>query len=374
MDKSDNPLPQGTYIELIRSLFATRLTTLIMVISFVGTGLVVNAQTPDHALDLLMASGAGAAIWRFLVLVTYGKESQDAALTYARARRLEWIFAVPYLLFAVIFGAFSARAFMVAAPDAHVLITGLLFGYGAGVAAGISYRLWISVTAIVVAVVPTALVALMSADSTYWAAAGLLAVFLGGGIHSMIQRYHYAAAGINMSQLFERLARSDALTGLANRLALSEKFAAVASTTALTAVHCLDLDRFKSVNDQLGHPTGDMLLQAVAHRLNGLLRGSDFAARTGGDEFVVVQSAMSNPGEVELLAARLRRSLGEPFRLDGRTVQIGASVGYVLSSQQGHDLERLIACADSALLDAKASGGGVRAYMEPLPVDLRRAG
>jgi diguanylate cyclase (GGDEF)-like protein len=374
MIKYPVPLPQGTYIELIRRLFSTRLTTLIMGLAFVGTGLMVETQEPDKALDILIAAGGVMTAWRFSVLVICRRESQDERLGFARARQLERIFAVPYLLFAAIFGAFSARAFEVATPDARILIIGLLFGYGAGVAAGISYRLWISVTAVLLAVLPTVLVALSAGNSTYWGVAGLLTLFLAGGVHSMISRYHYAAAGINMSQLFEKIARSDELTGLANRLALSENFAAIAATETLTAVHCLDLDRFKPVNDRFGHPTGDMLLKTVAQRLCGLLRQGDFAARTGGDEFVVIQSRLTHPDEAHLLAERLRRSLGEPFSLGGRSIRIGASVGYVLSSQEGYDLERLIACADTALLEAKASKDGVCAFQQPVVLEFRRAG
>lgn len=374
MRKIREPLSESTYIELIRSLFSTRFTTLIMAVSFVATGLVVDAQTHDRALGVLVAVGAIAAAWRLLVLVAYRRQSQHEALSFARAKVLERIFATPYLLFALIYGSFSARAFVVTTPDAHVLIVGLLFGYAAGVAAGISYRLWISVTAISVAVVPTILVALSTENSIYLVAAGLLAVFLGGGIHSMICRYRYAANGINMNQLFERLARSDALTGLANRLALSENFAEITAKRALTAVHCLDLDRFKPINDRYGHPTGDLLLQAVAKRLSGLLREGDFAARTGGDEFVVIQSGMMHGDEAALLADRILRSLSEPYRLGERSIQVGVSVGYTLSSEQGYDLDRLIACADTALLEAKAAGGGISAFYEPVLLNFRRAG
>jgi diguanylate cyclase (GGDEF)-like protein len=263
---------------------------------------------------------------------------------------------------------------MVATPEAHVLIVGLLVGYAAGVAAGISYRPWISIAAVLVAVLPTILVAFSLDNPTYWAVATLLTIFLGGGVHSMTARYRYAADGINMRQMFGRLARCDALTGLPNRLALSEKFAAVAARKTLTTVHCLDLDRFKPVNDRYGHPTGDALLKAVSQRLSGLLRQDDFAARIGGDEFVVIQSGLSDAGEAELLAERIRLSLGAPYKLDGRSIQVGVSVGYAPSSEQGYDLERLIACADTALLEAKAAGGGIAAYREPVVLKFRLAG
>jgi diguanylate cyclase (GGDEF)-like protein len=374
MDRILEPLPEGTYIELVKSLFSTRFTTLIMAVSFVGTGLIVDAQTHDKPLDVLLVAGAIAAVWRFSVLMAYRRQSQDKALSFARAKQLERIFAIPYLLFALIFGAFCARAFVVATPEARVLIVGLLVGYAAGVAAGISYRLRISITAILVAVVPTTLVALASGKPTYWAVAALLTIFLGGGIHSMAARYRYAADGINMRRLFERLARRDPLTGMANRLALNENFCAIAAKKTLTAVHCLDLDRFKPINDRYGHPTGDLLLQAVAQRLSGLLRQADFAARTGGDEFVVIQSGLSDPSEAELLAERIRLSLSAPYRLDGRSIQVGVSIGYTLSSEQGHDLERLIACADTALLEVKAAGGGISAFHEPVVLKFRLAG
>ena len=342
--------------------------------SFIATGLIVIDQTQDLLIDILVIAGAVAVIWRISILIAYQRQSRNETLSFARARQLEHIFAVPYLLFASIFGGFSARAFVIALPDTHVLTTGLLFGYAAGVAAGTSYRLWISLTAMLLAVLPTVFVALSTPNPIYWAVAGLLVTFLVGGIHSMIGRYRYAAAGIKMSQLFERLARSDALTGLGNRLSLSEKFAAIAAKRTLTAVHCLDLDRFKPVNDRYGHPTGDLLLQAVAQRLAGLLRQGDFVARTGGDEFVVVQSGLSDLDEAGKLAERIRAALGEPFSLEGRSIQIGSSVGYAVSSDQGHDLDRLVACADTALLEAKAFGGGVAAFHQRAVLDFRAAG
>lgn len=374
MQKIHGSLPENTYIELVKSLFATRSNTLIMACCFVATGLVVDLQTHDRLLDLLIAAGTIAAIWRYLVLLLYRRQALGGNLLIVRAKELERIFAVPYLLFAGIFGTFCARAFMVATPEAITLIVALLVGYSAGVAAGISYRLWIGLTAMLAAVIPTIVVALLSQNPTYWAVAAVLTIFLGGGIHSMIARYRYVAGGINMRYLYEGLARSDPLTGLGNRLALSDRFAAVAAKGLLTAVHCLDLDRFKPVNDRYGHPTGDALLQAVSQRLSGLLRKGDFAVRIGGDEFVVIQSGISDPADAELLAQRIRDTLGALYTLEGRSIQVGASVGYTLTFDQGYGLERLIACADTALLDAKASGGGIAAYREPVILDFRRAG
>jgi len=146
------------------------------------------------------------------------------------------------------------------------------------------------------------------------------------------------------------------LTSLPNRLALREWFDEQA--LGPVAVHCLDLDGFKPVNDTYGHPTGDALLSVVARRLSGTLRDGDLAARIGGDEFVIVQRNVSAPREAESLAQRLRASLSRPVQVGNHGIRISACIGYVVS-EEGEDLEALIALADEALYKAKRSGCGV---------------
>ncbi|MCL6252352.1 GGDEF domain-containing protein, partial [Altererythrobacter sp. KTW20L] len=237
----------------------------------------------------------------------------------------------------------------------------LLVGYAAGVAAGIAYRPWISVVAMLVGVLPTIAVSLASSNLIYKAVGILLALFLAGGIQSMLSHYRFASTGITMKGLFADLAQNDVLTGLRNRFGLREQFnhiTMLGHTHGDLAVHCLDLDRFKPVNDQYGHPVGDQLLRAVSERLARILRGTDFAARIGGDEFVVVQSGIADPTEAEFLARRIVRAVSAPYGIANRTITIGTSVGYALASENGHNLDNLIAAADVALLRAKRSGGG----------------
>ena len=246
----------------------------------------------------------------------------------------------------MILGAFGARGFLVAAPDARMLIMGLLFGYGAGVAAGLSLRPRISVPSILVAIVPTIVAAWSTMNVTAAAAGLLLAVFLAGGIESMLRRYRAAIAKIGMRQTFSTLARQDHLTGLPNRLALRERFEQCVAPNNSNggfrlAVHCLDLNRFKPVNDRYGHPVGNALLRAVSERLGQSLRGADFAARIGGDEFVVVQGHMGHEGEAELLAHRIARLIAEPFSIEGHIIRIGTSVGYAVAERRDSDLGRL---------------------------------
>ena len=177
----------------------------------------------------------------------------------------------------------------------------------------------------------------------------------------MLAHYRFASGGITLTQQFANMAQSDPLTSLPNRFGLGARFNEVTMMGRQTgdlAVHCLDLDRFKPVNDRYGHPVGDQLLQAVSERLSRTLRGTDFAARIGGDEFVIVQSGIGDAMEAELLARRIVKVISEPYSIGDLTITIGTSIGFALISGQGHALDKLIAAADQALLRAKLAGGG----------------
>ncbi len=363
-------LPEGTYVELVRSLFETLLPTTIMAFSFLAVGVLISIETRNTSLIVLTVMGVGALIARITVILVHRKQAADDALNIASAMLFERRFACAYLSFAFVLGIFGAGAFLVARPEMHMLIIGLLFGYGAGVAAGLSLRPWISVPSILMAIAPTIAMTWFASDLAHWAAGGLLAVFLSGGIQSMLSRYRSETKKITMRRQFSTLARRDDLTGLANRLSLREQYEALTrsgNNQGKFAVHCLDLDRFKPVNDRYGHPMGDALLKAVSGRLAGLMRQNDLVARLGGDEFAIVQTGVSHADEADMLARRIAKALAQPYMLEGHQVIIGTSVGYVLSSECGDDLERLLSCADEALCQVKRDGGGVAEYRPTLP-------
>jgi diguanylate cyclase (GGDEF)-like protein len=124
------------------------------------------------------------------------------------------------------------------------------------------------------------------------------------------------------------------------------------------AIHCLDLDRFKYVNDTHGHPARDALLQAASQRMMRTLQAGDTVARLGGDEFIIVQPAIKNIDEARLLGHRIVRVVGEPYNIDGQEVRVGVSLGIAFAPKDGTDLEHLTACADAALYRAKHAGRG----------------
>ena len=158
----------------------------------------------------------------------------------------------------------------------------------------------------------------------------------------------------------EHLAHHDALTGLANRALFRERLgralAAARRRGGPVAVLCLDLDRFKPVNDTLGHPVGDALLRAVAARLLACVREGDTAARLGGDEFAVLQAGAGQPEAAGALARRLVEALSAPYEVLGHQVVVGASVGVALAPGDGRDPDELLKRADMALYRAKADG------------------
>jgi diguanylate cyclase (GGDEF)-like protein len=159
-----------------------------------------------------------------------------------------------------------------------------------------------------------------------------------------------------------RLAFHDPVTGAANRVALDRHgesaVSAATESGSRVAIHCIDLDNFKEVNDTLGHRAGDLLLRAVADRISSIVRTSDFVARVGGDEFVVVQSPVDSAADIEALASRLIAALSAPVDVEDATTTIGASIGVACAPDHGDDLDALMKKADLALYEAKTSGRG----------------
>ncbi|SFL82704.1 putative bifunctional diguanylate cyclase/phosphodiesterase [Methylorubrum salsuginis] len=187
------------------------------------------------------------------------------------------------------------------------------------------------------------------------------------------------------------LARLEPLTGLCNRAELHERLGAALTEAeragAPLAVLLLDLDRFKAVNDTLGHPAGDALLRKVAERLRNAARQEDVIARLGGDEFAILQIGRAGADALraaEALAARLVELVGRTYVLDGQMLNVGASVGIALYPADGRGADDLMKHADLALYRAKADGRATYRFFEPamnaavqarrsLEIDLRRA-
>jgi len=185
-----------------------------------------------------------------------------------------------------------------------------------------------------------------------------------------------------------KLARRDALTGLANRTALRDRLvreiAQANKTNQKIAVLYVDLDRFKAVNDSLGHPVGDLLLRKVADRFESALREGDSVARLGGDEFAVIQCHSPQPEGATGMAKRLVDLIGRTYAVEGQLLHIGASIGVAIYPDDGLEPDILFKNADLALYRAKAEGRSCYRFFETgmnermqsrrlMEIDLRRA-
>jgi diguanylate cyclase (GGDEF)-like protein/PAS domain S-box-containing protein len=161
-----------------------------------------------------------------------------------------------------------------------------------------------------------------------------------------------------------RLARFDALTGLANRAEIGNLLRQAVSNqgSRSAALFLIDLDRFKNVNDTLGHPAGDALLKQVAQRLANAIGTNGQVGRLGGDEFKVVLPGKTATSHLEALAKAIIESVSRPYIIDGSQVSIGASVGIAIAPEHGRDADDLTRNADLALYAAKAAGRGVHRF------------
>jgi diguanylate cyclase (GGDEF)-like protein/PAS domain S-box-containing protein len=179
-----------------------------------------------------------------------------------------------------------------------------------------------------------------------------------------------AAVAIEHSQLTDQLAyqaRHDALTGLPNRLLFEEKLAGVLDEARchnwMLAVLFLDLDRFKQINDTLGHPTGDMVLEQVSRRLEQCLRKGDVLARLGGDEFTLLLTGLSDTRDALHVATKLLEALRYPFNVEGHELFLTASIGISMYPRDGSDSSTLQRNADAAMYRAKNRGkDGIEFY------------
>jgi diguanylate cyclase (GGDEF)-like protein len=158
----------------------------------------------------------------------------------------------------------------------------------------------------------------------------------------------------------EFLAHHDTLTGIPNRAMFSERAREAVARARRHQKGCaflfLDLDHFKTVNDELGHDVGDALLTMIASRLRSAVRDDDFVARIGGDEFCVLLQDIADPREAAAVAQKLLRELGKPCRIGEHRITSGASIGIACMPQDGKDVVTLLRFADQAMYRAKELG------------------
>jgi len=192
--------------------------------------------------------------------------------------------------------------------------------------------------------------------------------------HAQLQRHHEKVLALLQqgsidSELLLNLALHDPLTGLPNRRQLEQRLQEamlhIAADGTSVYVLYMDLDRFKPVNDALGHDVGDQVLQEVSRRLQAAVRRGDTVARVGGDEFVVVLQKMESHAVVVSIVKSILASMGDPISAGAHSLQIGISIGCAHHPCDGTEIADLLKHADTAMYQAKRSTSGYAFYSEP---------
>lgn len=206
--------------------------------------------------------------------------------------------------------------------------------------------------------------------------------FSAGAVDYIPKPVHFSVLRQRVSRLLHagkaekhirRLAYHDSLTGLANRAhfngRLEELLNRPAEENEMLAILFLDLDRFKLVNDTLGHDVGDLLLKAVAERLLGTVRSGDLVARLGGDEFTIILERVASADVVARVADKICRILSAPFVFSGQEIYVTASIGISMYPTDAKDAQTIIKHADTAMFKAKDNGGGYIFYAEGMEAE-----
>jgi diguanylate cyclase len=366
---STTQLPDDIYVELVDSLFTALLPIIFMGIATAAVSALVAARQHDSVIGELAGASLIITLIRGLSMQAYRRRRRAAKLMAPEVRVWERQYAMGSITFAILLGALCTRFLLENDPVVSMLTTCLVFGYAAGLVTRVAVRPGICLTSLILVVIP--IVVLFGIDAArsqsvsdieiYLTQTLLLAGFTLAGLETMVHGYKTTLRQLLTKKDLASLAGQDPLTRLPNRLVLRTRFddalLAIDRTDRMFAVHCLDLNRFKAVNDNYGHPMGDALLQAVAGRLSRTIPASDTVARIGGDEFVVIQTGIRQPGEARFLAQRLIKAIGQPYSLQGQDIQIGVSIGIAIAPRDGTELHQITGRADAALYQAKRDAG-----------------
>ncbi len=363
------------------------LFTSLASIALVGGGALAialqSALRADWRTAALAAVIVAITAARIAHVRSFRRERANTPLDLPRAKQWERQYAWGSYAVSAAVGVALFHVLAVGDPVLAMVVIGILVVYVFGLVLRLSIRPVICAVSALIVIGPVSAGLLFYIPDgrilTPASAGTALAIIVGIVTASAFEmmRYTYCLA---LDQLVARrdlshMARQDPLTGLPNRISLRERFdeeLASIGRGALLAIHYIDLDDFKAVNDTHGHQIGDALLRQVANRMTVCVRAGDMVARLGGDEFVVVQSGLQSDEEAADLARRVIASVSEPYTIGTLRVRVGATIGIALAPRHGSDLDGLVACADAALYRAKASGRGQFEFCTDTPAGERK--
>jgi diguanylate cyclase (GGDEF)-like protein len=346
---------------LLGTLYAQPLSLIIG--TLIGTVVTSVAAWGTGSPLLTAGSYALAAIGIVRVILVI------AVAPYVRSgptRLLEAIYALGAFAYVIAIGCFTAATIVLKVdPRVQAMVLAYAVGYAIAVGARDAGRPVIAVSQPILGGLPTVFALILEGSLPYVTFALSLALAfpaVGAIIHTLYQSLHDSIAAAQTSarlaNKMQILARTDVVTGLSNRAGLDYALGEIANGCDLDsnlALFWIDLDRFKEVNDLLGHTVGDRVLAEVAKRLRAVAPEGAAIARFGGDEFILFCPVESRAA-CERLAARVLESVTRPLRIDADRLEVPASMGIALMPDDGDDADALMQCADLALYHAKAGG------------------
>jgi len=290
-------------------------------------------------------------------------------------RTLELLFEIGAFSYAGMLGFVAAQTvYLNVLSSVQTLAVGNAIGYGVAMSSRNAGRPSIAIGQIFLATAPVVVACSLSSELPHHILALTMALLLPAMMTitlSIFRVMHTSIAAAETSaklaEKMQTLARTDVVTNLANRAGLNHELVEIMMARdpqSKLALFWLDLDRFKEVNDTLGHPVGDRVLAEVARRLKETAHTEAIVARFGGDEFIVAREVASR-ADSERLAGRILEEINRPFRIDGERLELGCSMGIALLPDDGQDIDTLMQGADVALYHAKINGKNQVRFFDP---------
>jgi diguanylate cyclase (GGDEF)-like protein len=364
IEKTDRAVAVEVRQSLVETLFASPTSLAAGAVAGAAVASAIAWSSRDTWLAGVAVAVAAVGALRVIHALFFHRHSGGNALQAASS---ETVYEIGAWAYAFLLGLMTLLT-LVRSENAllHLLAAMLTTGYAAGICGRNAGRPVIAMGQLGLASIPISIGLFLSGDPIRWVMGAVNIVFMVGMVDITLQTYSAVVKAMSatreqkrLTARFERLARYDAMTGLENRGAFQERLqaelAALGETGSQLAILWVDLDKFKEINDSLGHPTGDRVLRTVSRQLAAIADGRGCVARFGGDEFVLLARG-DKTGFAEDLAREVMRALLMPIDIDAASIRVTGSIGVAIAPDHGVDGETLLQHADMALYHAKANG------------------
>jgi diguanylate cyclase (GGDEF)-like protein len=371
--KIDRTIADEVRRSLVETLFASSTSLGVGAVAGASVSAAIALSTHDPWLQMTaIAIGLTGAVRVAHAVFIHPAEHKDEK----ESARSEVTYELGAWAFALLLGLLSLLT-LLRSTDAlhHTMAVTLSTGYAAGICGRNAGRPVIAIGQLILAAAPMSIGLLISDNPLRWVLGAVIIIFIIGMVDITLQTYSAVLKAMSstheqkrLAARFERLARFDTMTGLENRGAFQERLqgelASAAAAGETLAVLWVDLDKFKEINDSLGHGAGDKVLCTMARQLSSIVDGRGSVARFGGDEFVLLARGRDE-AFVGDLAREVMRGITMPMSLDGVSIQVTGSVGAAIAPAHGNETESLLQHADMALYHAKAKGRNDFCLFEP---------